>query len=78
MPEEIIEKIADNSNMIIAGFAYTVSGNEIKVLNLNDTSEACVLSPEGDMLSANMDDVTLALVQAYYIKNRQFMEDGNA
>lgn len=78
MPEELLEEIADKANMIIAGFAYTLQDNQVKILNLNNPSEACILSKDGEMLSSNMDDVTLSLVQAYYYKNKQFMEDEDA
>ena len=78
MPEELLKEIADKANMIIAGFAYTLQDNQVKILNLNNPSEACILSKDGEMLSSNMDDVTLSLVQAYYYKNKQFMEDEDA
>ena len=78
MPDKELEKIADSADMIIAGYAFTKENDEIRVLNLNNTKEACVLSVEGEMLSTNMNDVTLSLVQAYYRKNRQFMEEDNA
>lgn len=78
MSEKEIDNIADQANMIIAGYAFTKIENEIRVLNLNNTKEACVLSLDGEMYSTNMDDVTLSLVQAYYQKNRQFMEAQDA
>lgn len=78
MPENEIKEIADKADMIITGYAYTKVENQIRVLNLNDTHEACVLSIDGEMQSTNMDEVTLALVQAYYLKNKQFMEGNDA
>ena len=78
MPREELEKIADQANMIIAGYAFTKVDDKVKVLNLNDVKEACVLSENGEMQSTNMNDVTLSLVQAYYQKNRQFMEAEDA
>ena len=30
------------------------------------------------MLETTMDDITLLKVQAYYLKNREFMEDSDA
>ena len=73
-----INKIADNADIIIAGYAYTISGEQVFVLNLNNPKEACTLSIDGEMLSSNMNDVTINLVQAYYLKNKQFMVDDNA
>ncbi len=74
MFEKELDNIADKANMIIAGYAFTKIEYEIRVLNLNNPTEACILSLDGEMHSTNMDDVTLSLVQAYYQKNRQFME----
>ena len=75
MSEAMIAKIADEANMIIAGFSYTFNDKGyIRVLNLNDPEQACVLFPDGTMIETTMDDSTLALVQAYYLKNREFME----
>ena len=78
MPEKELETIADRANMIVAGYAYTKTDGVIKVLNLNDPNEACILSKDGEMLSTNMDDATLLLAQAYYLKNRSFMEEEDA
>ena len=78
MPEKELETIADRANMIVAGYAYTKIDDVIKVLNLNDPNEACILSKDGEMLSTNMDDATLLLAQAYYLKNRSFMEEEDA
>lgn len=78
MSDEMLAKIADGANMIIAGFAYTKDEDQIRVLNLNNPTEACVLSIQGEMLSSNMNDVTFNLAQAYYYKNRRFMGDEDA
>ena len=79
MSEDMLKDIADNANMIVAGFSYTLQEEgTVRVLNLENTDQACVLSSDGDMLEASMDDITLATVQAYYIKNKEFMEVENA
>ena len=79
MSEEMLKEIADNAYMIIAGFSYTKreDGN-ISVLNLDKPDEASVLDTEGEMIETTMDDVTLCMAQAYYLKNREFMEVANA
>ena len=78
MSEQELERIANAADLIIAGYAFTRSEDRVRVLNLNNTKEACVLSEDGEMLSSNMSDVRQALVQAYYQKNRQFMENDRA
>lgn len=79
MPEEELKRIADSADMIVAGYSFTKDKDgHIKILNLNDAEEACVLDDEGEMLETTMDDITLLKVQAYYLKNKEFMEDGIA
>ena len=79
MPEEELKKIADNADMIVAGYSFTkdIDGH-IKILNLENTDEACILDRNGEMLETTMDDITLLKVQAYYLKNKEFMEQDNA
>ena len=79
MSEELLKEIADRANMIIAGFSYTKreDGN-ITVLNLDKPDEASVLDVEGEMIETTMDDTTLCMAQAYYLKNKEFMEVTNA
>lgn len=79
MSEEMLREIADSADMIIAGFSYTrrEDGN-ISVINLDKPDEASVLDAEGEMIETTMDDVTLCMVQAYYLRNREFMEVVNA
>ncbi|MCD7762729.1 MAG: hypothetical protein LUI14_05940 [Lachnospiraceae bacterium] len=69
-----IKKVADEANMIIAGYAFTKKGDRIRVLNLNNTSRAAVLSLDGEILEACMPDIELTIVSNYYNKNREFME----
>lgn len=75
MPEQEIEKIAEKANMIIAGFSYSMTEDrKVRVLNLYNPKEACVLLENGEAIETTMDDMTLAMVQGYYLKNREFME----
>ena len=75
MPEIEIQKIADNSDMILAGYAFTKTEDSlIRVINLYKPEEACVLMPDGTMSETTMNDITLLKVQAYYLKNKEFME----
>ena len=79
MSESELKKIADEANMIVAGFSFTKDQDGfIRVLNLENSEEACVLGENGEMIETTMDDITLLKVQAYYLKNREFMEEANA
>ncbi len=73
-----IEKIADNADMIINGYAFTREDGRIRILNLHRSFCAAVLSPDGEMLETNMSDIEAAIVTNYYIRNREFMEDAYA
>ena len=75
MPDNMIQSIADQANMIIAGFSYTATENgHVRVLNLEKPGEACVLDKNGEMIETTMNDVVLTLAQAYYLNNCEFME----
>lgn len=78
MPENEIKKIADQSDMIVAGYSFTKEDGFIRVLNLENTDEACLLDIDGTMLETTMNDITLLKVQSYYLKNKEFMEEANA
>ncbi|MCD8124316.1 MAG: hypothetical protein LUE23_04655 [Lachnospiraceae bacterium] len=69
-----IKKIADEADMIISGYAFTRTGDKIRVLNLNNTSRAAVLAVDGEILEASMPDIELTIVSNYYNQNREFME----
>lgn len=73
MSEELI-KIADNANLIVNGFAFTLKDGRISVLNLNRPDQATVLSREGEVLETSMDDIELSIVQNYLQKNRKYLE----
>ena len=76
MSEKEIISIADNADMIINGFSFTINEDGfIRVLNLNNTDEACLLNKDGEMIEAAMDDEVLFKVQAYYAQNKEFMEE---
>ena len=71
-----LKEIADNADMIIANYAFTVIENgDIKVLFLSNPNQACVLNNNGEMIKSSMDDGQLALVQAYYLKNRELINN---
>ncbi|UKI56095.1 MAG: hypothetical protein L6V90_02620 [Treponema succinifaciens] len=76
MPQNEIEKIAAEAKFIIAGYSFSLNEeNQIRVLNLENPTEAAVLTKDGDLLETTMDDAKLALVQSYYLKNKEFIEE---
>lgn len=79
MPNKEIQFIADNADMILASYAFTKTEDGfVRVINLDNPDEACVLIKDGSMIETTMNDITLLKVQSYYLKNRDFMECENA
>ncbi len=70
-----VEKVADNSDLIVNGYAFTKCDLGYRVLNLNRPDKAAVLSRDGEMLETSMDDIELHIVKNYLNNNRRFMEE---
>lgn len=66
----VLEQIAD---MIINGYAFTKSGNKVRILNLKHPSHAAVIDNE-EIVETATDDIENVIVLKCYIKNKQFME----
>ncbi|MCF0215250.1 MAG: hypothetical protein HUK21_02110 [Fibrobacteraceae bacterium] len=73
MSEEQLQEIADKADMIIANYAFTKCDKGIRILLLSNPDQACVLNDDGEMIESAMDDSHVALVQAYYLKNKELM-----
>lgn len=69
-----IEKIADEADLIVNGYAFTVSQNQIKILNLNFPDCATNLALDGKVLETNMNDIELSIVLDYFKQNSKFLE----
>ena len=51
MPDKELKSIADKADMIIAGYSFTKDQEGfIRVLNLENPEEACLLQKDGEML----------------------------
>ena len=61
--------------MIINGYAFTKCESGIRVLNLNRTNKALVISLEGETLETTMDDIEIQIAKDYYTNNKKFLED---
>ena len=68
-----IDKVAEQAEMIVNGYAYTQKENQIHVLNLNRPMSAAVFSKNGKMLETTMDDIELQIVRDYLANNREFL-----
>lgn len=69
-----ILEVADAAEMIVNGYAFTKTGDNVRILNLNKPEKAAYLNKAGDVLETSMDDIELDIVLEYYRKNRKYME----
>lgn len=69
-----VAKVADKADMIVNGYAFTKDGQNIRVLNLNGSDRAAVISNESAVIETSMDDIEIAIVMDYYNRNRKFLE----
>ena len=70
-----IEKIAQGADFIVNGYSFFCQDSLVRVLNLNNPASAAVLNKNGDILETSMDDIELSIVQKYWEKNKEFVED---
>lgn len=67
-------KVADAANVVVNGYAFTVDGENVKVLNLNQPFRAAYISKNGVVLETSMDDIELEIIQDYYKRNCKYLE----
>ncbi|MCM1172588.1 MAG: hypothetical protein NC393_10765 [Clostridium sp.] len=67
--------IAEDSNMIINGYAFTKDDKNIRVLNLNNTEMAVVFNNNFEVIETTMSDIEIQIVKDYLSNNIEFMED---
>ena len=68
-----IDKIAQNANFIVNGYAFTCENEKVRVLNLNNMDKASVIDMNGEVLMTSMDDIEISIIQKYWEKNKQFI-----
>ncbi len=74
--EKKLQQIAESSAMIVGGYAYTPMGdNQIRILALHNDNHACVINESGEVLETNMDDIEIAIVLKYWLRNKQLLEE---
>lgn len=76
MSEKELLTIVENANMIVSGYAFTLSqdGN-IRVLQLRKPHHALLFSKNGDVLETTMDDIEINIVLGYWNKNKKYVEE---
>ncbi len=76
MSEEELNMIAEQSGMIVNGYAFTLrKDGMISILNLYHPDCAMVVDPRGTLLETNMDPIEQQIVLKLCEKNLRFMEE---
>ena len=67
------KQLADEADMIVAGYAYKARDGYVEVVDLSDTRK--VLTIQGNAIAESvMSDEEDANVLKYYLRNREIME----
>lgn len=75
MSTEELDNIADNADIIVSGYAFTINDDGfISILNLNHPDCAMVVSKNGEIIETNMDEIEQKIVSEICQKNLKFME----
>ena len=72
MAEDVAQKIADDAEVIVDGYAMLKHELGFQVVNL-DNGDAALISPEGEILESSMDEVEEVIALKRFTENRQFM-----
>ncbi len=69
-----VKQIADEADMIVAGYAYKNKGDYIEVIDLSDISKISTI--QNDVVSESvMSDADDDMVLKYYLKNKEILEE---
>ena len=68
------EQIADQADMIVAGYAYRLHEDYVEVIDLNDTDKRAIIQ-DNQVVESMMSDEEDDLVLTYYIRNKEIVEE---
>ena len=75
MKEEEIKAVAEKAIMIVCGYAFSQSEEGfIREVYLHPPYHALVMTREGDVIETNIDDIEISIVQKYWKRNKNLME----
>ena len=68
------EQIADEADMIVAGYAYKIRDGYVEVVDLSDVSKVSTI--QNDMIAESlMTDEEDAIILKYYLRNKSVLEE---
>ena len=72
MDEEKARAIAENSDLVLNGYAVTLDAGNFRVVNLR-TGKAAYIMTSGELSETNMDEVESAIAMRIVSENRKYI-----
>jgi hypothetical protein len=69
-----IEKLAEQADMIVNGYAITKCDLGYSVVNLNIENSSAIFDENNEMIQTSMDDIELRIAHDYLVKNKKILE----
>lgn len=68
-----VQEIADQADMIVAGYAFKVLKDHIEITDLNNLSKTAVIQND-ELVESVMSDEEDAIVMKYYNRNKDLLK----
>lgn len=68
-----VKEIADQADMIVAGYAFKVLKDHIEITDLNNLSKTAVIQND-ELVESVMSDEEDAIVMKYYNRNKDLLK----
>ena len=69
-----VQEIADQADMIVAGYAYKVQDNYIEITDLNNITKTAVIQND-KLVESVMSDEEDNIVMKYYNRNKDLLKE---
>ncbi|WP_304243599.1 DUF7723 family protein [Phascolarctobacterium succinatutens] len=69
-----VQEIADQADMIVAGYAYKVQDNYIEITDLNNITKTAVIQND-ELVESVMSDEEDNIVMKYYNRNKDLLKE---
>lgn len=69
-----VQEIADQADMIVAGYAFKVLKDHIEITDLNNLSKTAVIQND-ELVESIMSDEEDAIVMKYYNRNKDLLKE---
>ncbi|WP_337555802.1 DUF7723 family protein [Phascolarctobacterium succinatutens] len=69
-----VQEIADQADMIVAGYAFKVLEDHIEITDLNNLSKTAVIQND-ELVESVMSDEEDAIVMKYYNRNKDLLKE---